>query len=72
MFPSRMAALIFIADGVPKKKGASDRNRGRHVWQWLNGDGVWITYSDEHNIQLSRSYENKKDGHCMIEKDGKR
>ncbi|XP_046350589.2 uncharacterized protein LOC124131385 isoform X3 [Haliotis rufescens] len=59
-------------DGVPKKKGASDRNRARHVWQWLNGDGVWITYSDEHNIKLSSSYENKKDGHCMIEKDGKR
>ncbi|XP_046553713.1 uncharacterized protein LOC124263163 isoform X2 [Haliotis rubra] len=59
-------------DGVPKHKKPSDRHKENSVWQWLDGDGVWTTYSDENNLLLSRAYENQKSGHCSIEKDGKR
>ncbi|XP_067666525.1 uncharacterized protein [Haliotis asinina] len=60
-----------LTAGVPKPKEASARYKESSVWQWLDGDGVWTTYSEENSVQLSRAYDNQE-GHCVIEKDGKR
>ncbi|XP_067666490.1 uncharacterized protein [Haliotis asinina] len=42
-----------------------------YTWQWLDPQGVWQTYSLEQCDKLSQTYSKRRDGSCLVQKNGK-